>query len=231
VNALGKDKLDALFTLICKIGTQPTLVFCNHRDAVDRISLLLKEKNILHDVFHGGLEQIDREKTLIKFKNGTNSFLITTDLAARGLDILSLQNIIHYQLPLTENIFFHRNGRTARMNSKGTAYLILAEDEKQPEYIPKNLQLEFLGKDYPLPSITEWSTLYISAGKKDKINKSDIVGFLIQKGQLEKNELGLIEVLDHTSYAAVKRDKIVSMLQLIKDLKIKNQKLKFEVSR
>ena len=231
VHALGKDKLDALFSLICKIGTQPTLVFCNHRDAVDRISLLLKEKKIIHDVFHGGLEQIDREKTLIKFKNGSNCFLISTDLSARGLDIVTLENIIHYQLPLTENIFFHRNGRTARMQAKGTAYIILAENEKQPDYIPKNVPIEFLAKEFALPPATEWVTLYISAGKKDKISKADIVGFLMQKGNLEKTDLGLIEVLDHAAYAAIRKNKIVAMLQLIKDQKIKNQKLKFEQSR
>jgi superfamily II DNA/RNA helicase len=231
VNAVGKDKLEALFSLICKIGNKPTLVFCNHRDAVDRISKLLFDKQIIHDVFHGGLEQIDREKTLIKFKNGSNNFLISTDLSARGLDISTLENIIHYQLPVSENIFFHRNGRTARMNAKGTAYVILAENESQPDYFPKNIPIEFVAKDFELPMQTEWDTLYISAGKKDKISKADIVGFLIQKGELEKSELGLIEVLDHTAYAAVSKSKVVAMLQKIKGQKIKNQKLKFEVSR
>lgn len=224
------NKLETLFSLICKIGNKPTLVFCNHREAVDRISDLLYEKGLIHDVFHGGMEQEDRERAVLKFRNGSHSLLIATDLASRGLDIPEIEYVIHYQLPHNKEAFVHRNGRTARMHAKGTTYLILTEDEKLP-YLDKEPEIEQLPVKNVLPKPTAWATLYIGAGKKDKINKVDIVGLLLQKGQLEKEELGLIEVLDHTSYAAVKRNKIEGLVKLIGVERLKNKKVKIEIAR
>lgn len=227
----GKDKLQALFGLICKLGNKPSLIFCNHRDAVERISDLLWDKGLIHGVFHGGLEQEDRERALIKFRNGSFRMLITTDLASRGLDIPEIENVIHYQLPPTENAFVHRNGRTARMHAQGNSYLVLAEDEQQPPYLKQSPIVEELPEKNILPENSEWETLYIASGKKDKINKMDIVGLLLQKGKLKKEELGLIEVLDHSSFAAVKRDKIERLVELIKNEKIKKKSVKMAIAR
>jgi superfamily II DNA/RNA helicase len=224
------DRLDTLFSLICKIGNKATLVFCNHRDAVERISELLWDRGIIHDIFHGGMEQEDRERALLKFRNGSHRLLITTDLASRGLDIPEIEYIIHYQLPHNEEAFTHRNGRTARMHAKGTAYLILSEDEKQ-DYLKQKPEIEELPENLSLPEITPWATLYIAAGKKDKINKVDIVGLLLKKAELPKDDLGLIEVLDNTSYAAVKRTQIEKLVDRLKGEKIKNKKVKIEISR
>jgi len=225
----AEDKLSTLFALICKIGSKATLVFCNHRDAVDRISELLSYMGLTHGVFHGGMEQEDREHALLKFRNGSNRLLITTDLASRGLDIPEIECVVHYQLPHNEEAFTHRNGRTARMHAKGTAYLLLTEDEQLP-YLPKP-EVELLPEKNIIPKPTPWATLYIAAGKKDKVNKVDIVGLLLQKGGLQKDELGLIEVLDHESYAAVKRNRIGQAVELIRNEKIKNKKVKIEVSK
>jgi superfamily II DNA/RNA helicase len=223
------DKLDTLFSLICSIGNKATLVFCNHREAVDRISELLWDRGLVHDIFHGGMEQEDRERALLKFRNGSHRLLITTDLASRGLDIPEIEYVVHYQLPHTEEAFLHRNGRTARMHAKGTSYLVLTEDEKLA-YVKQNPEIEALPEKLVLPKPSPWATLYIAAGKKDKINKVDIVGLLLQKGGLDKEDLGLIEVLDHSSYAAVKRNKIERVVQAIKGEKIKGKKVKIEIS-
>jgi ATP-independent RNA helicase DbpA len=231
VRTAGKDKPDALFSLICKTGNTATLVFCNHRDAVDRISGLLNKKGLAHGIFHGKMEQEDRERSLIKFRNGSCQILVTTDLASRGLDIPEIQNIIHYQIPHTEDIFIHRNGRTARMHATGTAWLLLGEGEYVPGYVKEVPAEETLPAENKIPANTPWSTVYIAAGKKDKINKMDIVGMFLQKGKLLKDELGLIEVLDFSAYAAVKRQKVNSLLSLIKEEKIKNKKVKIEISK
>ena len=231
VQAEGKDKLDILIGLICKLGNQASLVFCNHRDAVERISGLLWDKGLAHGVFHGGMEQDDRERALIKFRNGSHKLLITTDLASRGLDIPEVENVIHYQLPHTEDVFIHRNGRTARMNAKGKSYLLLGETEHIPKFIKQIPAVETLPLNQALPANSEWVTLYIASGKKDKVNKVDIVGLLLQKGKLQKEELGLIEVLDYSSYAAVSRPKAESVVQLVKNEKIKNKKVKIEISK
>jgi superfamily II DNA/RNA helicase len=229
VIAEAADKLEALFALICKIGSKATLVFCNHRDAVERISDLLWEMGLPHDIFHGGMEQEDRERALLKFRNGSHRILVTTDLASRGLDIPEIEYVIHYQLPHNEEAFLHRNGRTARMHAKGTSYLILSPDESLP-YLKQQPEIEVLPKNNTIPEPSPWATLYIAAGKKDKVNKVDIVGLLLKKGQLDKEDLGLIEVLDHTSYAGVKRNKIEQVVKLVKLEKIKNKKVKIEIS-
>lgn len=224
------DKLEALFALLCKIGSNATLVFCNHREAVDRISESLWYMGLEHDIFHGGMEQEDRERALIKFRNGSHKLLITTDLASRGLDIPEIEYVVHYQLPHNEEAFLHRNGRTARMNAKGTSYLMLTPDEKLP-YLKQLPEVEELPKKLILPLASPWLTLYIAAGKKDKVNKVDIVGLLLKKGGLAKEELGLIEVLDYSSYAAIKRDKIEAVVKQVKAEKIKGKKVKMEISR
>ena len=231
VKAEKTDKLDALFNLICKIGNKPTIVFCNHREAVDRISDLLHHQGLAHDVFHGGMEQDERERALIKFRNGSHSVLISTDLAARGLDIPEIEYVIHYQLPLTIETYTHRNGRTARMHAKGVAYLILGEEEYQPKFITEKIEVEKIEATKIIPPPPVWETLYISVGKKEKVNKIDIVGLLLQKGNLQKDELGLIEVLDHCAFAAVKRTKIQALLQSIKNEKLKGKSAKISVAK
>ena len=225
----AEEKLDALFHLICKIGNKRTLIFCNHREAVDRISELLKDKGIERETFHGGMEQDERERALLKFRNDSAKILITTDLAARGLDIPEVESIVHYQLPPKEDAFIHRNGRTARMNAKGFAYLIMKEDDNFP-FLKNDIPVENVEGENKIPQQTTFQTIYISAGKKDKVNKVDIVGYLIKKGELGKDDIGLIEVKDTTSYVAVSRKKIPELLKKLATEKLKGKKVKMEIA-
>ncbi len=230
VRVEGDDKLEALILLLGKINSTSTIVFCNHREAVNRISEQLRYYKIAHGVYHGGLEQIDREKALIKLRNGSTNLLITTDLASRGLDIPEIEAVVHYQLPLTEDAMIHRNGRTARMHATGTVYFLLDINDHLPEFLNVIPDEEILPKKIVLPAPVEWQTLYIGVGKKDKINKMDIVGMLLQKGNLAKDELGKIEVLDHSAYVAIKAEKIVKTMNLIRNEKIKNKRVKIEIA-
>lgn len=226
-----KDKMDSLFRLICSLKSQSAIIFCNHRDAAERISDLLNEKGIYATYYHGGMDQEERERALIQFRNGSISYLITTDLAARGLDIPEMKHVIHYHLPLKEDEFTHRNGRTARMQASGTAYIIVQESEKKLDYIDYNMPVLNVENAVALPKPPEFQTIYISGGKKNKLNKIDIVGFFSQKGKLEKGDLGLIEVKDFISFAAVKFNKVKDLLHHIKDEKMKGKKFKIEVAR
>jgi superfamily II DNA/RNA helicase len=226
-----KDKVDTLFKLLCYLGDRSAIVFCNHRESVERTSTMLAQKGIPNEFYHGAMEQQERDSALCKFRNGSTNVLITTDLAARGLDIPNIRYIIHYHLPHTEEIFTHRNGRTARMDASGTAILILSSEEKIPTYINVDVEQLTVPENSPLPDKPKWTTLFIAAGKKDKVNKIDIVGFLSNKGQLKKEDIGLIEVKDFFSFVAVKRLKVGHALQLIKNEKIKNKKVKIEVAK
>ena len=227
----SKDKVDRLAQLLCFIGAESTIIFCNHRDAVERTSILLKEKGIQNAAFHGGMEQMQREQTLIQFRNGSVLFLVATDLAARGLDIPEIKHIIHYHLPATFAEFTHRNGRTARMNAIGTAYLLMNREEPMPNYIRKDLEPLDIPVSQKPPKPALYTTIYINGGKKDKLNKVDIVGFLSQKGKLLKDDIGLIVVKDFNSFVAVKKNKVNAMLDLVKDEKIKGAKYKIVIAK
>ncbi|HCQ14587.1 DEAD/DEAH box helicase, partial [Flavobacterium sp.] len=199
-----KDKINSLFNLICSLKSEAAIIFCNHRDAAERISDTLNEKGIYATYYHGGMDQDERERALIQFRNGSVSYLMTTDLAARGLDIPEMKHVIHYHLPLKEDEFTHRNGRTARMLASGTAYIVAHESEKKMEYLDYGMAVLNVENATTLPKPPQFQTIYISGGKKNKLNKIDIVGFFSQKGKLEKGDLGLIEVKDFISFAAVK---------------------------
>ena len=225
-----KDKIKSLFQLICSLDSEPALIFCNHREAVERVSDLLNERGIQAGFYHGGMDQDDRERILIRFRNKSLNYLVTTDLAARGLDIPQMKHVIHYHLPAKESEFTHRNGRTARMHDSGTAYILVYKEERIPEYIPKDTEILTIPSIKNLPQHPEFHTIYISGGKKNKINKSDIVGFFIQKGKLDKNDLGLIEVKDFISFVAVRRQSVKNLLSNIKDEKMKGKKYKIEIA-
>ena len=224
------DKVETLMRLVAGFNQEVTLVFCNHRDAVERISALLRQNKFEHGILHGAMEQIDREKNLIKFRGGAHNVLIATDLASRGLDIPEIRHVVHYQLPPQQEAFLHRNGRTARMHADGVAYLVVALDESLPDYIDKNIEEIKVGFRLQLPPPPQFSCLYISAGKKDKISKGDIVGLLTKKGGLTNDDIGSITLLDFSSYVAVKRALVPKLLEGIKNEKLKGSKVKIEVA-
>ena len=228
VVSVEKDKLPALKQLLCHLGKGKSIIFANFRESADRIANYLREQGIECMCFHGGMEQPDREKAICLFRNGSVNCLISTDLAARGLDIPEVDYIIHYHLPTTAEVFTHRNGRTARMNASGQAFVILYINERRPEYLPRMLK-EKIQEGCPIPPPAEWATIYIGKGKRDKISKGDVVGFLFQKGGLEKDELGIVEVKERYAMAAVKAAKASSMLKKIENEKIKGVKTVFEL--
>lgn len=225
------DKLETLFQLLCHLGARPSIIFCNHRESVERVSGFLTEKGIVNTFYHGSMEQRDREVALAKFRNGSSNFLVTTDLASRGLDIPHIRYIIHYHLPTTEDIFTHRNGRTARMEASGTAILILNDEERLPPYAKTPVEKIQLPPAVAVPDKPKWTTLFIDAGRKDKISKGDIVGFFTAKGALKKEDLGLIDVKDFFAFAAVRKSTASHLLQAIKEERLKGRKIKIAVAK
>ncbi len=226
------QKTDTLYKLLCDLDEGPILIFCNYRERAEELSNYLWDRDVNNEFFHGGMKQEERERVLCKFRNGSTYIFISTDLAARGLDIPEIKYIVHYQLPEKPEAFVHRNGRTARMHASGTAFLLLEKDISLPDYLITNVPEEYIpiGKN-PTPPSPHWSTLYIGKGKKDKVNKMDIVGFLCQKGELKKEEIGKIEVKDYHSFVAVKRGNLRKLLARIQREKIKNMRAKIELSR
>ena len=226
-----KDKLETLYRLLCTVAHKPTLVFVNYRESVDRVVGYLKSKKFPCEAFHGGMEQPDRERALYKFRNGSSPVLVSTDLAARGLDIPGIENVVHYHLPVNEEAFTHRNGRTARWDATGSSFLLLHAEERLPEYIARDIPVFDLPEQTPKPVKAHWVTLYIGKGKKDKLNKVDIVGFLYKKGGLSREEIGQVDVKDHYAFVAVRRSKVRQVLSLVQGEKIKGIKTLIEEAK
>ena len=227
----SKDKIDTLYNLLCTLGSASSIVFCNHRDAVDRVHQLLADKKLLAERFHGGMEQPDRERALYKFRNGSCAVLISTDLAARGLDIPGIENVVHYHPPVNEEAYTHRNGRTARWEASGNAYLVLHAEERVPEYISEDIETYEFPETLPKPAKPRWATLYIGKGKKDKLNKIDIVGFLYKKGGMAREDVGQVDVKEHYAFVAVRRSKMKQLLTLVRGEKIKGMKTVIEEAK
>ena len=221
-----EDKEKHLIQLTRQLCHDPLLIFCNQRTIVEQMGDLLFNKGFFFDIFHGGLEQSAREIALFKFKNGSNNILITTDLAARGIDISSIRNIIHYQLPHSEAEFIHRNGRTARMHATGTAYILLEEDKPWRDFLNEEVDYIELEETSIDPFQPEWCTIYLSAGKKDKISKFDIVGTLYKKVGLNKEDIGLIQVKENRSYVCIKKTALDKTIEILDKNKIKKKKIK-----
>jgi len=222
-----KNKLQTLVDLLHHIGNEPGIIFCNYKDTIRYVSDFLNANKIDHGCFYGGMDQIDRERALIKFRNGTHQIIIATDLAARGLDIPELSYIIHYQLPLRAEEFTHRNGRTARMNAKGTAYVLQWQDEYLAEFIKTSQIQKLEGKQSLINS--QWSTLFISGGRKDKISKGDIAGLFFKQGHLGKNELGVIELKQDCAFVAVPKIKALELVEMTNNTRLKKKKVRISI--
>lgn len=220
------DKLDSLYLLLknlCHDEPQRTIIFLNHRESAERVFEFLKKKGVDCALYHGGLDQQKRETAISLFNNGSKPILVATDLAARGLDIEHVRNIIHYHQPLTQETYTHRNGRTARIDREGDIFLLVGEEEQLQDYIVTD------GEFAPKPDVkgnlqSGLETLMISSGKKEKISKKDIVGFMIKEIGLQGNEIGKIEVFDHYSLVAVPKHSVSKIVSLSRTLKLKGAK-------
>lgn len=216
-----KDKLDTLSQLLRSLEGGSSIVFLNHRDAVERTASYLAGEGFAVSAFHGGLEQRAREDALYKFSNGSSNVLVSTDLGSRGLDIPEVKNIIHYHLPESEDGYIHRVGRTARWDKMGQAFFILGPEENVPTYVDAEVVAYEIPEHLPAPQSPKMVTLYIGKGKKDKISKTDIVGFLCKKGGINSSAIGKVDVKEHYAYVAIERKYLKSLLNQVKGEKIK----------
>ena len=222
VRSADKDKLGTLKQLLLSFGDESSIVFLNYRNAVERVSDYLKEEGFTISSFHGGLDQRQREDQLYRFSNGSANVLVATDLASRGLDIPNIQNIIHYHLPESEDGYIHRVGRTARWDATGHSFFILNSEEHIPTYVEGDVVPYAEAQTQQTePALPKMTTLYIGKGKKDKISKGDIVGFLCKNGGLKADEIGRIDVKDRYAYVAIKREKLKQVLRQTQGEKIK----------
>lgn len=224
-----KDKLETLKNLLLTREAETSLVFVGFRESVERVAKYLRDEGFYVSALHGGMEQRDRERALYRFVGGSANILVSTDLASRGLDIPELNNVIHYHLPLNQEAYIHRNGRTARWDKQGRAFVILGPEETLDglqELGDFNEVTTNADKHAVCPP--RWESLYIGKGKTDKLSRGDIAGFLMKVGGLDKDDVGRIDVRDHYAYVAVTRRKVSETLVRLRGQKIKGMKTVIE---
>lgn len=228
VDSPEKDKLPFALTLLHNLGNARTIVFTNHREAAARVQEFLASEDVAAGLYHGGLDQQEREMAVTLFNNGTHNVLVTTDLGSRGLDIADVANIVHYHLPTSHEAYIHRNGRTARMTAEGEIFVIVGPTESVPEYISFD-DVKALDSECRKDLSSTVASLYFQAGKKEKISRGDIVGFLSNNGGIAAAEIGQISLHDHYAIVAVPAAKVHDILSRISHLKIKNKRVRISI--
>lgn len=235
VDSPERDKLPILDDLLRSLDNGKALIFVNHRESAERVYNDLKKKGFPVGLYHGGLEQRERKLAIDLLNNDTTPILVSTDLGARGLDIDNVQYVIHYHLPLTMESWTHRNGRTARMGADGTVFSIISDGENIPEYVTWQREFQPRSKSSD-PIRSDIATIYINAGKKEKLSRGDIVGYLIHKGGLTADKIGKIILDDHSSLVAVPREALAplesggaSLLERLAPHKIKNTRVRLSL--
>ena len=228
VESPSRDKLATLSDLLHSLSNGRVIVFANHRESVERIYDALKKEGLPVGIYHGGLDQNDRENAIVQLANNSTPILISTDLGARGLDIPELSAVIHYHMPTSPEAWTHRNGRTARQDASGDIYVITAEGEDIPYYITTDRDYAPTRRSAD-PIRSDTSTLYFNVGKKEKISKGDIVGFLIAKGGLTSDEIGTITLRDHAALVGIPRAKAKALVTALSRERIKNTRAKLSI--
>lgn len=229
VKSSRDDKLDTLSQLLLCLNGDKTIVFANYRDSAERIHQFLSGNGIDAGLYHGMLGQQERECVVAMFNNGSHNLLIATDLAARGLDIDTVANIVHYHLPVDDKTYTHRNGRTARVNASGNVYIITKPSESLPEWI--TIDELFTLRPSATMVCANMMTIYFQAGKKEKISRGDIMGFIANNGGIAASDIGRIDVRDHYALAAVPRNQAQEILQRLRLNKIKGKKIRISLLR
>ena len=228
------QRTETLVALLDHFKPESTLVFCNRKQHCQDLKDELCKRGFHALSLHGDLEQFERDQVLIQFSNRSSSILIATDVAARGLDIKDLAAVVNYELTPDPEIHIHRIGRTGRAGNEGLALsLFTASEQNRIDAIEKY-------QDSPItvenPSVLQrkdssilkpaMETLFINAGRKDKLRAGDILGALTANTELPGKLIGKIDILDKISYVAVDRKIARQALKILLEGKIKGRKIR-----
>ena len=228
---LNKHRMAALRVLLMKNRPESALVFCNTKRETEEVADELRSHGLSALALHGDLEQRARDQTLVRFANKSISILVATDVAARGLDIESVDAVINYQIARDPEVHIHRIGRTGRAGKKGMACTLYSEQEsyraeRLEEYLGQRIEPEAL-PSYSLLEKPAYKsvmvTLQIDGGKKQKVRPGDILGALTGTNGIAGKQVGKIHIFDNCSYVAVSRDAARPALRKLTEGKLKGR--------
>lgn len=229
-----EERMTALRLLLLKHRPTSAVVFCNtKKDTMDVTDELLDFGFSALDL-HGDLEQIDRDDTLARFANKSVSTLVATDVAARGLDIDSVDMVINFFTSSNPEVHVHRIGRTGRAGDKGMACSLFSDKEsfkmgKIGEYIGQEIVAEELPSKDVLnddPVEPEMASIKLRIGKKQKLRAGTLLGILTGEDGIEGSQVGKIQIFDNLSYIAVKREAVKQTLRKLSKESWKNRPIK-----
>ena len=226
-NTNEREKLHTLIKILAQYNPTNAIVFTNTKLKADEITDAMQNKEMDALALHGDLEQYDRNDVLVQFANKSCRVLVATDVAARGLDIKELAMVINYDLPHTLEIYTHRIGRTARAGATGIAISLYTNIEDEQEFAGENkefLDSSNLQEPKNFNMLSEYVTLVIEGGKKDKLRAGDILGALTGDQGLAGSSIGKIDVYERQSYVAIERKMIENAYEYLKNGKIKTKK-------
>jgi ATP-independent RNA helicase DbpA len=225
------ERNNALLALFAQYQPKTTVVFCHTKIQCSEVADFLNSHNIQAQAIHGDLEQRERDQVLVRFTNNSCSVLVATDVAARGLDIKSLQAVINYELPHDPEIYVHRIGRTGRAGETGTALSLFTSNEQQRVDAISDYQNTPCPCD-PITSLPKNSsftlqppmvTIQLDSGRKNKLRPGDILGALTGDAGMTGAQIGKIDIFDLFSYVAIERSALRQALNYFTQGKIKGR--------
>jgi len=242
---------EVLGQILQDINPESAIVFCNFKASVSQVAQELKQWGISVDELHGDLEQRDRDRVMAKFRNRSLRVLVATDVAARGIDVSGLDLVINYELPKQPELYVHRVGRTGRAGASGIAISIILREEKnrianielemnEGAATPTRIKMRLASELKPFESDlhergilqSSMKTLYLGAGRTDKLRPGDILGALTgEAGGLNAKDIGKIEIHDRFSYVAISASHADRVLASLRTGRIKGRKLRVEPVR
>ena len=229
-----QEKLEGLVKLLAFNGFEHGLIFCNTKKLVQEVTDYLTERGFSALALHGDMEQREREQVLIQFKHHSTTFLVATDVAARGLDIEALPAVINYELPYEQDTYVHRIGRTGRAGLEGVAITLFTEKESYKLSRLGELQghalsyesIDLIPNKRGARVQPKYVTLYISGGRKDKVRRGDVLGAMTRGAGVDGKHIGKIDVVDHSTYVAVEPEYAHQVVSKLNQGKIKGRKFK-----
>lgn len=256
----AKDKFKALWKILYSENPRGAIVFCNTKDKVKEVAGALKKENILVDELHGDMEQRNRLEVIERFKNNGFKVLVATDVAARGIHVDHIDLVVNYEVPMEQESYVHRIGRTGRAGKEGTAVSFVAPYEKKflssiEEYIGYTVN----ERSYPSDDIVKEGKIlfkesqkeleekkeivkkkeihsdvvkiHIAAGKKKKIRALDVVGCFSNLPGMTGEDIGIIDVLDHIAYVDILNGKGNAVIRQNKEVKLKGKMVRIQKAK
>jgi ATP-dependent RNA helicase DbpA len=227
-----EQKIDLLLSLLKSRPLDSVLIFCNLKVRIDEVLTALKKAGHSADALHGDLEQSARERVMAKFRNSSTKILVATDVAARGIDITGLDAVINFDMPADPSQYIHRIGRTGRAGAKGLALSLVthkedAKIERVNEATGASLSVQkprSQASESKVPQKAKMDTLSIAGGRKEKLRKGDILGALTGEMGIKGEDVGTIEILDHSSFVAISKNASRTAFERLKQGRIKGRR-------